>query len=88
MDEITFEGVKNRLNEIADAVQSPDITMDEALALYEEAVKLGMHACEVSEEDLHGEERDDAEAAEVNAPDQMSEDVSVHEGSNEDERAQ
>ena len=52
MTELTFEEYKARLDEIADAVASPDIDLDEALSLYEEAVKISLHACDVSEADV------------------------------------
>lgn len=46
----TFDEVRDRLDEIVEAVNAPDITLDAALALYEEAVKLGLAACDLSEE--------------------------------------
>ena len=46
----TFDSVRDRLDEIVKAVNAPDITLDAALALYEEAVKLGLAACDLSEE--------------------------------------
>lgn len=48
----TFEAVRARLDEIVDAVNAEDVTLDEALALYEEAVKLGLSACDLSEKDV------------------------------------
>ena len=48
----TFPSVRARLDEIADEVAREDIGLDEALALYEEAVKLGLAACDLSEADL------------------------------------
>ena len=48
----TFEAVRTRLDEIVDAVSAEDVTLDEALALYEEAVKLGLSACDLSEKDV------------------------------------
>lgn len=47
-----FEAMKSRLDEIADEVSAEGISLDEALALYEEAVKLGLSACDVSEADI------------------------------------
>ena len=44
----TFE----RLSEIVDEVSAEDISLDDALKLYEEAVKLGLSACDLSEQDL------------------------------------
>ena len=48
----TFPSVRARLDEIADEVAREDIGLDEALAVYEEAVKLGLAACDLSEADL------------------------------------
>lgn len=48
----TFESVEERLQAIADAVSADDLPLDEALALYEEAVSLGMRACDLSEEGI------------------------------------
>lgn len=47
-----FEAMKTRLDEIAEEVSAEGISLDEALALYEEAVKLGLAACDVSEADI------------------------------------
>lgn len=47
----SFDAVKARLEEIVDAVNAEGISLDEALALYEEAVKLGLSACDLSEQD-------------------------------------
>lgn len=38
----TFEGVHERLSQIVDEVSAEDISLDDALRLYEEAVKLGL----------------------------------------------
>lgn len=48
----TFEDVHERLSEIVDEVSAEDISLDDALKLYEEAVKLGLSACDLSEQDL------------------------------------
>lgn len=48
----TFEDMQARLEEIADEVSAEDISLDDALALYEEAVKLGLAACDLSETDV------------------------------------
>ena len=40
----SFEAVKSRLDEIVDAVSSDELELDAALALYEEAVGLGLRA--------------------------------------------
>lgn len=47
-----FEEVKARLDEIVDAVSDDEISLDNALDLYEEAVKLGMQVSSVLEEDI------------------------------------
>ena len=46
----SYDQVRDRLDEIVEAVNAPGISLDEALALYEEAVKLGLSACDLSEE--------------------------------------
>lgn len=46
----SYDQVRDRLYEIVEAVSAPGISLDEALALYEEAVKLGLSACDLSEE--------------------------------------
>lgn len=52
MSTMTFDDSKARLEEIASQVEDENISLDEALALFEEAVTLGLHACEVSEQDI------------------------------------
>ena len=56
----SYDQVRDRLDEIVEAVSAPGISLDEALALYEEAVKLGLSACDLSEE---GAEEGEAAAA-------------------------
>lgn len=46
----SYDQVRDRLDEIVEAVSAPGISLAEALALYEEAVKLGLSACDLSEE--------------------------------------
>lgn len=48
----TFEAVKVRLDEIVEAVSDDDLSLDEALALYEEAVGLGLRASDLLEEGI------------------------------------
>lgn len=48
----SFSAVRERLDQIAEEVAREDIALDDALALYEEAVKLGLRACDLSEADL------------------------------------
>ena len=59
-DRGTFESVRTRLEEIVEAVSAEDVTLDEALALYEEAVKLGRAACDLSEKDVEAAFPEDA----------------------------
>lgn len=47
-----FGKVKARLDEIVEAVSAEDISLDDALELYEEAVKLGMKASSLLEEKI------------------------------------
>ena len=44
-----FEAVKNRLAEIAEAVDDESLSLDDALGLYEEAVALGLQASDLLE---------------------------------------
>lgn len=63
----TFEDVKSRLDEIVDAVSDDNLPLDDALALYEEAVALGLRASDLLEVDIDAqraeEETDAAEDA-------------------------
>lgn len=71
-----FESVRDRLAEIAEAVEDESLPLDEALDLYEEAVALGLQASdlletgvippeeEVEEESEEGAGEDSEEAGE------------------------
>ena len=48
----TFDTLKTRLDEIVSEVSSEDISLDEALRLYDEAVNIGLAACDASEDGL------------------------------------
>lgn len=48
----TFVGVKTRLSEIVDEVSNDALSLDDALALYEEAVTLGLRASDLLEADI------------------------------------
>ena len=69
-DSGSFESVSTRLEEILEAVGAEDDTLDDALALYEEAVKLGLAACDLSEKDVEAAFHEDApaDAAAEDAP--------------------
>ena len=78
----TFDDVRNRLDEIVEAVNAPGISLDEALSLYEEAVKLGLSACDLSEEgaeELIAQEEAE-QAAEKEAANAKAEDAAAPEG--------
>ena len=64
----TFEDVRARLDEIVDAVNAEGISLDDALALYEEAVKLGLAACDLSEEEALAGDAAGIEGAASDAP--------------------
>ena len=49
-----FNSVKERLDEIVEAVSTENIELEQALDLYEEAIKLGMKASSLLEEDIVG----------------------------------
>lgn len=48
----SFEELKERLDQIVAAVSDDDLPLDDALALYEEAVALGLRASDLLEEDI------------------------------------
>ena len=51
-----FEAVRKRLEEIAREVDDDDMSLDDALDLYEEAVKLGLKASSLLEVGIVAEE--------------------------------
>lgn len=59
----TFEELRARLEQIVDEVSAEGVSLDEALALYEEAVKLGLSACDLSERDVEQVLSQEGEAA-------------------------
>ena len=59
----SFESVRARLEAIVDEVNAEGVTLDEALKLYEEAVKLGLQACDMSEEEAEAVLAQDEKAA-------------------------
>lgn len=58
-----FESVKSRLEEIASAVDDEDLPLDDALDLFEEAVKLGLQASSLLEVGIVVEDEPADEAA-------------------------
>lgn len=64
MSNETYQGATSRLEEILEEVSREDISLDDALVLYEEAVKLSLAACDLSESDLNLASADDLSATE------------------------
>ncbi len=54
-DTTTYAQVNDRLKEIVDQVSDDDLPLDDALDLFEEAVKLGMQASDLIEQDIDAE---------------------------------
>lgn len=59
-----FAEVRTRLQQIAEAVDDPQISLDDALDLYEEAVTLGLRASDLLEVGITEEETQEALAGE------------------------
>lgn len=53
-----FQDVKARLDEIVELTSDESMPLDDVLALYEEAVQLGLKACETCELDIEPDEAD------------------------------
>lgn len=70
----SFDAVKARLDEIVDAVGLDDMPLDDALALYEEAVALGLRASDLLETDIE-ERRVQDEEQEQELVEQSADDV-------------
>ena len=58
-----YSQLKERLDQIVEAVNDEDISLDDALALYEEAVKLGSKASALIEEDINAKTAEELAAA-------------------------
>lgn len=67
----TFEAVQSRLDEIVKAVGDESLPLDDALALYEEAVNLGLRGSDLLEENIEAfdaqQQADAADGAEGSA---------------------
>ena len=69
----TIEDVRNRLDEIVAAVSDESVDLDEALGLYEEAVALGLAACDLNTAELVlDEEEREATAGDAKAEAEVS----------------
>lgn len=80
-----FQAVKDRLAEIADAVDDESLSLDAALDLYEEAVALGLQASDLLESGIVPPEEPEGQpdgsiAAAQDAGQHPNEDSSAHEG--------
>lgn len=65
----TFDAVKARLDAIVEAVSDDALPLDDALALYEEAVALGLRASDLLESDIDiAQERAALEASAAETP--------------------
>lgn len=58
-----YRELKERLDQIVDAVSVDDLPLDDALALYEEAVKLGLRASDLIEQDTEEHRLEEERAA-------------------------
>lgn len=69
-DSQSYESIKKRLDDIVEAVGDENIPMDDALKLYEEAVRLGLQASRIMEEGIaqnNAKAADEGEVAEGDA---------------------
>lgn len=62
-----FQQLKSRLEQIAAAVDGDDVSLDEALDLYEEAVGLGLQAINLLDVDITAQEEQQARMLEEGA---------------------
>lgn len=87
----TFEAVQSRLDEIVEAVGDESLPLDDALALYEEAVNLGLRGSDLLEENIEAfDAQQAAEAVEGDRRADASADVEpdAAEGRSDDSSAQ
>lgn len=59
----TFEGINDRLKQIAENVKDDSLPLDDALDLFEEAVQLGLQASNMLEEGVSADMRAEDPAA-------------------------
>lgn len=76
----TFDEVKQRLDEIVEAVGDDSLPLDEALALYEEAASLGLRASDLLEENIEAYNAQDEapSTAEAGGADDAAADGAAH----------
>lgn len=75
----SYREVKERLDQIVDAVSADDLPLDDALALYEEAVKLGLRASDLIEQDTEAHDLEE-EAAPGSAEGSAEQEAAAQEG--------
>lgn len=59
----TYAQIKERLDEIVEAAKDDGLPIDDALSLYEEAVRLGLAASDLIEQDIEARDAADAQNA-------------------------
>ncbi len=65
---LTFPAIRERLSAIAEEVGAEGISLDDALSLYDEAVKLALQACDLAEDDLLENDEGGSAAVDEGAP--------------------
>lgn len=83
----TFEAVQRRLDEIVEAVGDDNLPLDDALALYEEAVSLGLRGSDLLEENIEAFDAQQAAAGEGAAEGAQPADEAAAAGASEDAAA-
>ena len=81
----TYAEIKARLDEIAAATDDESMPIDDALSLYEEAVKLGLAASSLIEQDIEARDAEDAQAEKDDAEAQEDPAVDAAPAETEDE---
>ena len=72
----SFESLKKRLEEIAEAVGDESMALDDALDLFEEAVALGLRATDLLEDGINiDEESPDEQNGDANLPAEQTSDT-------------
>lgn len=66
--DLSFKDLKNRLDEIVEAVSDEALPLEEALDLYEEAVGIGLQASRIMEEGITAHDAEDQGKQDVAQP--------------------
>lgn len=82
-----FESLKERLDQIVEAVKDDDLPIEQALSLYEEAVSLGLKASSLLEESVfpHEDADDNAQSTGATSAPQSDSSSAEHETHGSDE---